>query len=137
MKSLILSAVAKFITPFMLAISVFLLLRGHNEPGGGFAGGLVGAAALALHMFTFSEQEMRRILPIDPRTLAGIGLLASIISGIPAIIQGKPFLTAVWTHVDTPLGTAKLGTPLLFDIGVFLIVIGVTVSFLEDMHEEE
>ncbi len=136
MKSVILETVTRFITPFLLIIAVFLLLRGHNEPGGGFAGGLVAAAALALHMMAFGEQAMRDAIRIDPRTLAGIGLTISILSGFTSIVVGKPFLTGLWVNLPTIFGTAKLGTPMIFDVGVFMVVIGVTVSFLEDMHEE-
>lgn len=136
MNSLILATVAKFITPFLLILSVFLLLRGHNDPGGGFTGGLVAASALAVHMMAFGEKAMRKVLRIDPRTLAGIGLVTAIVSGFFPVLAGKPFLTGLWTELWTPLGIAKLGTPQLFDVGVFFVVIGVTVSFLEDMNEE-
>ena len=136
MKSVILESVTRFITPFLLLIAVFLLLRGHNEPGGGFAGGLVAAAALALHMMAFGEAAMREAIRIDPRTLAGIGLTLSLVSGLLPVLFQKPFLTGLWIQLPTTFGTAKLGTPMLFDVGVFMVVVGVTVSFLEDMHEE-
>lgn len=136
MNSLIFSTVTRFVTPFLLVIAVFLLVRGHNSPGGGFTAGLVVTATLALYMMAFGEKAMKRALRLDPRTLAGIGLAVAVCSGIPAILENKPFLTALWFQLWTPFGPAKLGTPLLFDLGVFFVVVGVGVSLLEDMHEE-
>lgn len=136
MKSILLSTVTRFVTPFLLVLSVFLLLRGHNEPGGGFAGGLVAAAAFALHMFAFGAQSMRDAIKADPRALSGVGLVIAVLSGLPAMLIGKPFLTGIWGTLPTPFGGAKLGTPLLFDVGVYLVVIGIVVSFLEDFKDE-
>ncbi|MDI9640899.1 MnhB domain-containing protein [Kamptonema cortianum] len=136
MKSIILTSTVRFITPFLLVIAVFLLLRGHNEPGGGFAGGLVAAAALALQMFAFGEATMRSMIRIDARIMAGIGLVLTLASGLPGLLSGDGFLKAIWLTIPTPFGSAKIGTPLAFDIGVFFVVLGVTVSFLEDMHTE-
>lgn len=133
MRSLMLQSICRFLSPFLLMIAVFLLLRGHNEPGGGFAGGLVAACALALILLAYGKEDMRAALRFDPKSIAGVGLLLAVVSGIPALLLSKPFLKAIWLEFPTPVGTAALGTPLLFDIGVFLIVIGITVSFLEDM----
>lgn len=137
MRSLILCSVTRFVTPFLMLMSVFLLLRGHNSPGGGFAGGLVATTALALHMFAFGEDAMKRIVRVDPRTLFGIGLVLAVVTGLVSLLAGSNFLTGMWISIPTPLGTLKLGSPVFFDIGVYLVVIGVTVSFLEDMFEEE
>lgn len=134
MKSPMLQTLCRFISPFLLVLSVFLLLRGHNEPGGGFAGGLVAAATLALVMFAFDEQAMLEALRVNPRSLAGFGLLVAVCSALPAVFQGNSIMQGVWIEVPTPLGVAHVGTPLAFDLGVYLVVIGVTVSFMEDMH---
>ena len=136
MNSLILATVARFLTPFLLLSSIFLLLRGHNEPGGGFIGGLVAASAFAVHMLAFGEKAMRSAVRVDPRTLAGVGLVVAVFSGLVPLIWGYPFLTSLWYDLWTPLGSTKIGTPLFFDIGVFFVVIGITVSFLEDMNDE-
>lgn len=136
MNSLIFATITRFVTPFLLILSVFLLLRGHNEPGGGFAGGLVAAAALALHMFAYGEKAMREALVIDPRVIAGIGLVTAVLSGVPAILQGQTFLKGLWLSIPTPYGDLKLGTPLVFDVGVYLVVVGIVVSFVEDLHTE-
>lgn len=136
MNSVILSTVTRFISPFLLMLALFLLLRGHNEPGGGFIGGLVASTAFAVYMLAFGPQALRESLRVDPRTLAGTGLVTAVLAGIPPLFYGYPYLTSLWYDLWTPLGTTKIGTTLFFDIGVFLVVIGITVSFLEDMSEE-
>ena len=82
--------------PLLLLFSVFLLLRGHNEPGGGFVGGLVAAAAFALYAIAFGVRRARQALLVKPMTLLGAGLLIALFSGLPAVLRRQPFLTAVW-----------------------------------------
>ena len=82
--------------PLLLLFSVFLLLRGHNEPGGGFVGGLVAAAAFALYAIAFGVKRARQALLVKPMTLLGAGLLIALFSGLPAVLRGQPFLTALW-----------------------------------------
>ena len=82
--------------PLLLLFSVFLLLRGHNEPGGGFVGGLVAAAAFALYAIAYGVERARRALLVKPLTLLGAGLLIALASGVPAVLRGQPFLTAQW-----------------------------------------
>jgi multisubunit Na+/H+ antiporter MnhB subunit len=109
---------------------VFLLLRGHNQPGGGFVGGLVVAASFVLYAIAFGVDAARRALLVQPSRLLGIGLLVALLSGLPGVIGGDPFMTAVWTSFDTGSTVIDLGTPLLFDIGVFLAVIGVVLTIV-------
>lgn len=137
MKSLILQAGARALLPFMIVVSIIVLLRGHNEPGGGFVGGLVAASGFALHALSFSPSRTRRILRLDPRTLIGTGLLAAIASGLPAMLGGDPFLEGRWTTVEIPgyLEPIKVGTPVLFDIGVYLVVLGVTCLMVFTLEE--
>ena len=87
---------ARLLMPLLLLFSVFLLLRGHNEPGGGFVGGLVAAAAFALYAIAFGVQRARQALLVRPLTLLGAGLLIALLSGLPAVLRGQPFLTALW-----------------------------------------
>jgi multicomponent Na+:H+ antiporter subunit B len=116
--------------PLLLAFSVFLMLRGHNEPGGGFVGGLVAAAAFALYAIAFGTRRARQALRVRPLTLLGAGLLVALLSGVPAVLRGQPFLTALWAP------TVPLGTPALFDTGVFLVVAGVVLMMVFTLAEE-
>jgi len=136
-KSLILRTAARFLLPLLLLFSVFLLLRGHNAPGGGFVGGLVAAGAFTIFNIAYDLNATRRLLSIPPPTLIGIGLLAAVGSALLSVAAGKPFMTALWTKVESPgLGTFDLGTPLLFDLGVYLVVIGVTLLIILPLSEE-
>jgi multicomponent Na+:H+ antiporter subunit B len=131
MSSLILRTAARVLMPLLLLYGLFLLLRGHNAPGGGFAGGLVVAAAYTLSAFAFGVPAARRALIVDPRRLIGVGLLLALGSGLMPVIMGKAFLTAEWFAPE--LG---LGTPLLFDLGVFTVVIGVVLTISFALGEE-
>jgi multicomponent Na+:H+ antiporter subunit A len=122
---------ARLLMPLLLLFSVFLLLRGHNQPGGGFVGGLVAAAAFALYAIAFGVQHARQALLVRPLTLLGTGLLIALASGLPAVLRGQPFLTASWMS-----GPVVLGTPALFDVGVFLVVGGVVLMMLFTLAEE-
>ncbi len=138
MKDLILRTAAAYLTPLLLLFSVFLLVRGHNEPGGGFAGGLVAAAAFVLLSIASGTALARRILRVDPRALVGAGLLVMLTSGLLApLLEGRPFLTSLWWELPLPGGDALgLGTPLLFDIGVYLVVAGTVLVVTFALEEE-
>ena len=120
----ILSTSTRGIVPLMLAFSIFLLWRGHNLPGGGFIGGLVASAALVLDGLTFGPGMIRRRLRADPVTVAAIGLLVGVIAGILGWFAGSAFLTGLWWKPIVGGAELPLGTPLLFDIGVYLVVVG-------------
>jgi multicomponent Na+:H+ antiporter subunit A len=122
---------ARLLMPLLLLFAVFLLVRGHNEPGGGFVGGLVAASAFALYGIAFGIERARRALIVEPMTLLGAGLLIAVASGVPAVLRGQPFLTAQWTH-----GPMAVGTPTVFDIGVFLVVTGVVLMMIFSLAEE-
>jgi multicomponent Na+:H+ antiporter subunit B len=128
--SSILQTATRFLMPLLLLFAVFLLLRGHNEPGGGFVGGLVVAAAFVLYAIAYGVAASRRALLVEPSTLLGAGLLVAAGSGMPAVLFGLPFMTAAWATVGAgPLAFA-VGTPLVFDLGVFLAVIGVVLTIV-------
>ena len=130
MTSAILQTATRVLMPLLLLFAVFLLLRGHNEPGGGFVAGLVVAASFVLYSIAYGVDAARRALLVEPSTLLGGGPLIALLSGIPAVLLGRPFLTALWVKVGVGSVTIDLGTPLLFDIGVFLAVIGVVVTIV-------
>jgi multicomponent Na+:H+ antiporter subunit B len=134
---LILPTAARLLLPLLLLFSVFLLLRGHNQPGGGFAAGLVVAAAFALYAIATNVSTARRALVVAPRTLIGAGLLVARGSGLLPVLGGRPFLTGLWGYLPLPGGgRVDVGTPLLFDVGVYLVVIGMTLTIVLSLAEE-
>jgi multicomponent Na+:H+ antiporter subunit B len=136
-RSLILQTATRYLLPLVVLYSVFLLLEGHNKPGGGFAGGLMAAAAVALCALAYDVPTARRIVRVEPPRLIGCGLLAIAVAGLWGPVQGEPFLTGLWTKLPLPGGeTLELGTPLLFDVGVYVAVIGVTLMMLLTLAEE-
>lgn len=136
MKSLVLRTSTWLMIPVLLLFSVFLLLRGHNLPGGGFVGGLVAASAVLLQLIASGPGEVRRLIPFDVKLLLPAGLLIALFSGLPALALGQPFLTGVWVRLPIWDGL-KLGTPTFFDVGVYLVVLGITVQIILSMAEEE
>lgn len=137
MVSLVLRTATRYLLPLMLLFSVLLLLRGHNEPGGGFTAGLVAAAAFALYALANSVTAARNILIFQPHTLISAGLLVALLSGLWPWIFGEPFLTGLWAEFTIPeIGEVSVGTPVFFDIGVYLVVIGVGLMILFTLAEE-
>lgn len=136
MNSLILRTAVRFLMPLLLLFSIFLLVRGHNQSGGGFAGGLVAAAAFALFSLAYNAAEARRVLRVSPALLIASGLLAAVTSGLIALLAGQPFLTGLWTYISIPGGDSlEVGTPVLFDIGVYLLVFGITLTMIFSLEE--
>ncbi len=135
MSSLILSTATRYLLPLLLLFSVFLLTRGHNEPGGGFVGGLVAAAAFALYAIADGVALAQQTLRLQPTSLIGLGLLLAVASGLLALLTGQPFMTGLWSTRSVPV-LGKLGTPLLFDVGVYFTVIGVILLIIFSLMEE-
>ena len=134
--TIILRTAARQLLPLLVLFSVFLLLRGHNAPGGGFVGGLVAAAAFTLYALAFGPAAARAALRAEPRSLVVAGLLVAGAAGAAGPLYGRPFLTGLWAELTLPLfGTLYLGTPLLFDLGVYLVVLGVTLTILLTLAE--
>jgi multicomponent Na+:H+ antiporter subunit B len=134
---LILPTATKLLLPLLLLFSLFLLLRGHDEPGGGFAGGLVASAAFALLATAAGVPNARRVLHVDTRTLIGAGLVLALGSGLLGVLAGQAFLTSLWLDLTLP-GGAELyvGTTLLFDLGVYLVVVGMVLTIVFALEEE-
>ena len=135
MKSLILSTATQYLLPLLLLLSLYLLIHGHNVPGGGFVGGLVASAAFSLYSIAGGVETAKKVLHFNPRTLSGLGLLVVFCSGIPSLLLGKPFLTGLWSDIKVPV-LGKVGTPLLFDTGVYLVVVGVTLTIIFSLEED-
>ena len=138
MTSIIFRTATRYMFPPLLVFSVYLLLRGHHYPGGGFVGGLMAGAAFALYALAFEVAAARKLLRVDPRDITAVGLAVALISGIPALFSGRAFLTGEWWTIHL-FGGAELeiGSPLIFDIGVYLVVLGVLLTLAFTLAEEE
>lgn len=139
MNSIIFQVAARVLLPVMILLSIVFLLRGHNEPGGGFIGGLLAAAGFALYSFAVGLAEARRLLAVHPRTLIATGLLFAVASGFPALFANKDFLYGRRVTLQIPgfEGGLKVGTPFVFDVGVYLAVIGVTLLMAFTLEERQ
>lgn len=136
MNTVIFRTAAPLIVATMLVFSVYICLRGHNEPGGGFIGGLIGAASIAVFGMASGVSAVRRALKVDPLALAGLGVLLAGFAGLMSLFIDAPFLTAIWLYLDMGDTTVPLSTPLFFDIGVYLVVFG-TISAIALALEDE
>ena len=138
MKSIILATATKYLMPLLLLLSAFFLLRGHNLPGGGFVGGLVASATFILHSFAFGAEQTRKLLRLSPHSITGIGLLIALGSGLVGILGGHPFMTGQWVTIPGASGEGlHIGTPVFFDIGVYLVVLGAVLSIMLALAEGE
>lgn len=112
MISIILQTATRLIFTLLLLFAIFLLLRGHHEPGGGFIAGLVAAGAFVLYAVAYDVARARAALRVDPRALIGAGLLAASLSGVVSLFSGRPFLTGRWaTWSLFGADPVKVGTP--------------------------
>jgi multicomponent Na+:H+ antiporter subunit A len=120
----------------LLALSVVVLLRGHNEIGGGFVGGLMAALAFAVVSLADGVERARAMLRLHPLSLAGGGLLLALASGLPGLLLHGDFLSHVWFDADLLGVHVKQGTTLLFDLGVYAAVLGAVLAFLFGLRRE-
>jgi multicomponent Na+:H+ antiporter subunit B len=132
MNSVILRTLAPFITLLMVAFSVFVTLRGHNSPGGGFIGGLLAASGIALYAIAFGVEPTRRLLRIHPLSIAASGLILSAASGLVSAVYGVPYMTGLWFDIGIDVSTV-----MSFDIGVYLVVTGAFSSILLALEERD
>jgi multicomponent Na+:H+ antiporter subunit A len=122
----------------VLLFSLFLLFAGHNAPGGGFIGGLVAGAAFMLRYVGGGAEEVQRAEPGTPEALLGIGVLVAVLTGTASLVFGGDFLQSGYHPQDVPLlGTVSLTSVLVFDIGVYLVVVGLVVGVLRSLGREE
>lgn len=136
MKSIILKKASDFLLPLLLLFSVFILFRGHYLPGGGFVGGLIASIAFVLHSFANGLQQTRNLLKIHPGFLMPVGLSLSLLSGLFPMVTGAsdPFMTAKWYKNPVEV-IGMVGTPLFFDIGVYLVVVGISLTIILTLAE--
>lgn len=137
MKSYIVQLAATRLLPVTFILSLLVFYRGHNEPGGGFIGGLMAAAGFIFYAMAFDTAKAEKKLRFSPLKLIVAGLSFAFISTLPSLFVGNPFFTGEWIALNIPLlGKLKLGTPLLFDFGVYLTVWGVIVTIIFNVMEE-
>ncbi|WP_282876298.1 monovalent cation/H+ antiporter subunit A [Pseudomonas peli] len=131
---LILATLSRVLLPMALLVSVFIFLRGHNLPGGGFIAGLVTAVALILQYVASGVQWTQSRLPLNYQSMAGLGVMIAGLTGLGSWLFDRPFLTSAFGHFHIPLvGEIELATALLFDLGVYLTVVGATLLILANL----
>jgi len=138
MNSVILRAGTRYLAGLLLLFSIYMLLRGHNEPGGGFIGGLIGSTGFVLYAIACGTADARRALRVLPQNIAVAGLGIALLAGLAAAIFADPLFTGQWLFLgatETDKGL-PLSTVLVFDIGVYLVVFGSVLTLVFAMEEE-
>ncbi len=138
MNSIMLTVAARLLIALLLVFSIFMLLRGHNEPGGGFIGGLIGASGFVLYAIACGTTEARQALRLPPEQIALIGLGVALSAGLAAAIFGAPLFTGQWLFLFAAEGEKGLpiSTVLVFDIGVYMVVMGAILCLVFALEEE-
>ena len=135
MKTIILKTASDYLLPLLLLFSVFILLRGHYLPGGGFVGGLIASIAFVLHAFANGIEETKHLLRIHPGYLMPFGLIIAFISAIsPMFVSNLPFMTGEWFADPLPV-IGMVGSALFFDTGVYIVVVGVSLTIIFTITE--
>ncbi|WP_368498273.1 Na+/H+ antiporter subunit A [Herbiconiux sp. A18JL235] len=136
-RSLILEVLVRLIFHPAIVVSIFLLFAGHNEPGGGFAGGVLAGLALIARYLAGGRYELGEALPIGPGALLGVGMLLATGTAIGSLFLGADVLTSAYFSTELPvLGYVSFGTSTIFDIGVYLVVVGVILDILRALGGE-
>jgi multicomponent Na+:H+ antiporter subunit A len=136
-RSVVLEVITRVLFHTILVFSLYLLFSGHNEPGGGFAGGLVAGLALVLRYLAGGRYELGEAAPVDPGLLLGAGLLFAGGTGVAGLLLGAEVLQTAILETTLPvLGNVKLVTSLFFDMGVYLIVVGLVLDILRSLGAE-
>jgi multicomponent Na+:H+ antiporter subunit B len=138
MNSIILQIASKYLRFLFLFFAVIALLRGHNYPGGGFIGGLLASLAIVFKSLAYETQKVKDKLKIQPEHYIALGLFLVLLSVLPGLFSGNAIMEGEWVTIYLPLNlNIKLGTPLLFDTGIFFGVIGVTSLFFFTLSTKE
>ncbi|WP_010530719.1 Na(+)/H(+) antiporter subunit B [Lentibacillus jeotgali] len=135
---LIFRTTTSLIAFILLGFSIYLLLAGHNSPGGGFVGGLMTSSAIVLMYMAYGAGVLEKILPINYRMLIPIGLILAVGTGVGSFLFGQPFLSHTYDYFHFPIfGELELATAMLFDFGVYFTVLGVTVTIILTIAEDQ
>lgn len=135
---LLLHFVTRIVVCIIIAFSFYLFLAGHNSPGGGFIGGLMTASALLLMYLTFNIKSIKQVLKIDFTKIIALGLIITIITGFSSLLFGDPYLTQYFDYFQLPiLGETELTTALPFDLGIYLVVVGIALTMILTIAEDD
>jgi multicomponent Na+:H+ antiporter subunit A len=136
-RSVVLETTVRLLFHTVLVFSAYLLFAGHNQPGGGFVGGLVAGCAFVLRYAVTGREGIREAVPVDPTIPLGLGLLLAACTGLAALVLGGQFLESGKVELDVPvLGVVKATSALPFDTGVFLVVVGLVLLVLQTLGDE-
>jgi multicomponent Na+:H+ antiporter subunit A len=136
-RSVVLETVVRLAFHTVLVFGAYLLFAGHNQPGGGFIGGLVSGAAFILRYVAGGRAELRSAVPVDPRLPLAWGLLVATLTGVGALVLGGQFLESDYVELDVPvLGAVKAVSAVVFDVGVYLVVVGLVLGLLRTLGAE-
>ncbi len=134
MKTIIFKTASSYLLPLLVLFSVFILLRGHYLPGGGFVGGLIASIAFVIHSFANGLEQTKSLIKFHPGFLMPIGLVIALFSGAAPLLIGQTFMTGLWFEDPIPV-IGMVGSALFFDAGVYLVVIGVTLTIIFTISE--
>lgn len=137
MRTVIFRSIAPFLTSLMVLFSIFVLLRGHNEPGGGFIGGLIAASALAIYGIACGVAPVRRAIYFHPMAISAFGLFIAAAAGVLSVFAGVPFMSGLWAYPSLFGVELALSSVLVFDIGVYLVVVGAIGSIALALEERD
>ncbi|WP_299579600.1 Na+/H+ antiporter subunit B [uncultured Microbulbifer sp.] len=137
MNSLILQTATRVLVALILVFSIYMLLRGHNYPGGGFIAGLIAASAFALFAIAWGMESAQSALRIPPGNLAASGVLIAALSGMLALFSGDAPFSGQWLRLtgDKTTGGISISNVLIFDIGVYLAVLGAVLTLIFALEE--
>lgn len=135
---IVLQTSTRLLSFIIIIFSIYVMLAGHNNPGGGFIGGLMTAAGFVLLGLAFDIHTLRKTIPIDFKLIIASGLLIACLTGLGPLFFGVNFLTHSAGYVWIPLlGQTEIATALFFDIGVYLVVVGATLSIIFTIGEDQ
>ncbi|MFD1694884.1 Na+/H+ antiporter subunit B [Roseibium aestuarii] len=137
MNTIIFRTIAPYLAALMILFSIFVLLRGHNEPGGGFIGGLIAASALAIYGIACGVTSVRRAIRVHPMSLAAFGLFIAALAGLPSLVLKQSYMTTQFVELHAFGTQIDLLTPMLFDLGVYFVVVGAISSIALALEERE
>ena len=137
MSSLILKTAMRLIVPLTMLFAAYMALKGHNEPGGGFIGGLIASVSIALYRMTYGVEAFDRLMPIHPRMLVFVGLSMAVLTAVLPLAFGYPLLTSFQHNLHLGFGQyIHFVSAGVFDIGVLLVVVGVSVGMIDRLSRE-